>query len=142
MARITSSKWKSFHAANRDDLFIVKSETACEVRILVEHFLVIILPMEVCVNQKRHLQVSWHSIRVQLFVLRVIDIVNLNIIFGEARSVNTDLDRHGILTDIRTISIKHLALRQSLRSDRVLVDKLSRGSAWCLIIAKQVTVLK
>ena len=104
--------------------FCTEREPASEIRILAENLPIVIVPMEISFNDQGHLKISWDRIAVDRLVVRVVNVVNFNVILREVVLVYTDLDSHGILTDIRTVRVLYHALRQSLRCDCVLVDEM------------------
>ena len=121
------------------DHFGTQREPASEIRMLAENLPIVIVPMEVSFNDQGHLKIRWDRVSVDRLVVRVVDVVHFNVILREVVLVNTDLDSHGVLTDIRAVRVLYHALRQSLRRDRVLVDEVSWLDAVRATVALELT---
>lgn len=122
---VARAKRDSLHAALRRHFGVIQSETAGKVGKLEEHLFVVTIPEEICLDQQRNLHVARHRATIDLPILRVIDVVDFDLVFSKAVTIDRDLNGHRVLADALTIGgISNAVLRQTLRLDRVLVEEL------------------
>ena len=115
---------KFLHATLCDDLMAVESELAREVGVLAKHLLVIVLPEEVGLNEKRNLHVARDRVPVDLLVLRVVNVVNLDVVLCVVVLIDACLDGHWVFADVATRRIVDNALRQTFGRHGVLINEL------------------
>ena len=89
--------------------------------------------MEVCLNEDGNLHVLWYRVSVQMLVLRVINVIDLNLVLREARTIDADFDYHGILADVHTVSVFDDGLGVTHCGHRVLIHELCSLSARTLL---------
>ena len=80
-------------------------EPASEIRMLAERLLIIVIPVEIGLDNQRHLKVGGDRVAVNRLVIGVVDVVNLDLILSEVVFVHTRLDSHRVLANAGTVSV-------------------------------------
>ena len=79
---------------------IIQSKAASEIAMFEKHLLVVVLPVEICLNEQRHLHIADHRWAVDTLEVRIIDVVDLDVILSVRVTIDTDLHSHRILTNV------------------------------------------